>query len=44
MKDKIYKRYSLGPVGGWEGWIEIDGECVAFVGVDQKITWMDDLE
>jgi hypothetical protein len=45
MKDTYFKRYSEGScVGKWKGWIEVDGKCLAFVDVDDKITWMDDLE
>ncbi len=43
MKDKIFKRYSNGSCAGYLGWIEIDGECVAFIDVENKITWMEDL-
>ena len=42
VKDQYFKRYSSFE-HGWAGWIEIDGMCVAFVGTDDKIVWMDDL-
>ena len=44
MKGEIFKRYSSGSdVGQYIGWIEIDGMCVAFIDVDNRITWMEDL-
>lgn len=42
-KDKYFKRYSEPAPTGWKGWIEINEMCVAFVGTDDKIVWMDDL-
>lgn len=44
-KALLFKKYSPGSnVGKWLGWIEVEGECVAFVDVENKIVWMDDLE
>lgn len=45
IKDKYFKRYSddTAARSGWAGWIEINEMCVAFVGTDDKIVWMDDI-
>lgn len=44
MKDKIFKRYSSGSdVGGYVGWLEVDGMCIAFIDTENRITWMEDL-
>lgn len=39
-----FKRYDNPDDVGWLGWLEVLGECIAFIGLDRRIVWAGELK